>query len=78
MDDIIVRIIDLPWSIKGVTVVDENGDYNLYLNSRYTYEAQLTAYHHESRHINRNHFYDDNPVAVDEADAMKYSYGKRK
>ena len=39
MDNIIIRLIDgLPCSVRAFTVVDENGDYNVYLNSKLSHE----------------------------------------
>lgn len=57
MDAVIIRKIDLPHSIKGLTVLDENGDYNIYLNDRLAYETQTRAFRHEIEHINQCHFY---------------------
>lgn len=67
MEDIIVRIIDL--TVPGVTVLDEDGNYNIYLNARLSYEQQQQVYNHEMKHINLNHFYDSKSVADNERDA---------
>jgi len=65
-DSVIVRIIDLPTPIKGVTVKDENGDYNIYLNGRLSGEAQAIAFRHEVEHIKQGHFYSELPVKMKE------------
>ena len=57
MDEVIVRYYDLPYSAKGVTVLDENGDYNIYINSRFNHEQQQKAKQHELRHIKYGDFY---------------------
>lgn len=53
----IVRKINLPVSVPGITVLDENGDYNVYLNDRLSCEAQAEAFRHEVEHIKQGHFY---------------------
>lgn len=68
MDAIITRVIDMPLGVKGVTVKDENDDYNIYLNSRYSPDVQAEAFRHEIDHIRKNHFFDERPVKEKEAD----------
>lgn len=62
MDAIIIRIIDLPYGVKGMTAKDENDDYNIYINARYSPDIQAIAYRHEIDHILKGHFYDDRSV----------------
>ena len=69
MDDIIVRLTRLPHKAEGATEVDEEGDYNVYLNTDIDYEKQLKALHHELSHIRHNHFYDEREIEEDEAEA---------
>ena len=66
MEDIITRIIPMPLCTKGVTVKDANDDYNVYINSRYSYDVQKATYTHETDHILKGHFWDDRPVMVKE------------
>lgn len=40
MIDYIIRYIDLPYTIKGVTVMDSDGFYNVYINSHLSWEEQ--------------------------------------
>lgn len=56
MDDIVCRIVELPLRVNAVTVVDENGDFNVYVNSHLSHEEQMNAYKHECRHIKNNIF----------------------
>lgn len=63
MDAIIVRIIDLPVTVKGMTVLDEEGDYNIYLNARLSGDAQAVAFRHEIEHIRNGDFYREESVA---------------
>lgn len=69
MDDIIVRLIDLPHSVNGVTVLDEEGDYNVYINSRLSLHNRDVAYKHELAHIQEGHFYSDIPLSTCECEA---------
>ena len=71
MDCIIIRIVDLPPSIRGATVKDAEGDYNIYLNARLNDDERVKAYWHEIDHIRRGHFYSDLPVAVKEAEVKR-------
>jgi len=51
-----VRIIDLPSTIHGVTVRDEDGNYNIYINSSLCEDARRRAIEHELKHIERGDF----------------------
>lgn len=72
MDAIIIRIIDMPYGVKGLTVKDENDDYNVYINARYSPDIQAEAYKHEIDHIRENHFYDDRPVSEKEKEISRH------
>ena len=69
MDNIICRLMDLPGKVNAVTMVDENGDYNIYVNSHLSREEQRRAYRHEERHIYKGHFYTSKAVSVCEREA---------
>jgi len=56
MDGIFLRYISLPPTIKGLTVQDEEGNYNIYVNTRLTYEANQQTLQHEIKHITNNDF----------------------
>ena len=56
MNEIIVRSIELPYKVNGCVVQDENGDYNIYTNALHSYEHQVEAYIHETKHIAMDHF----------------------
>ena len=51
--DYCVRYIDLPMKVHGMTVLDENGFYNVYINCMLSRELQRAAYDHEQ--IGRAH-----------------------
>ena len=69
MNDIFCRYADLPWKVNAVTVVDKNGDYNVYVNTKLSSEAQRRAYDHERRHIEKDHFYKNKTVSQCEKEA---------
>lgn len=56
MDDIILRMKNMPLGVNGTTVRDIDGNYNVYINEYLTYEEQLKAYAHEIEHIEQKHF----------------------
>lgn len=75
MDNYIVRIVRLPRSVRGFTIPDENGDYNIYLNDRLDDADLVKAYDHEVQHIEAGHFYDDTKT-VAEKEAEVYGHSK--
>ncbi len=50
-DNIIIRIVDLPVTVKGVTIPSPDGYYNIYINARYSVSMQNVILRHELRHI---------------------------
>jgi len=54
--DFCVRYVDLPRKVHGMTVLDENGFYNVYINCLLSREMQRDAYDHELEHIRRDDF----------------------
>lgn len=69
LGDIYIRGIELPLKIKGVTVLDSEGNFNVYINILLSYDVQQKATKHEIRHIKKNHFYDFEPVVHNELEA---------
>jgi hypothetical protein len=59
MDDVFVRYQQMPYTIPAVTVLDDNGDYNIYINPILSIYGQKAALRHELYHIRHDHFYDD-------------------
>lgn len=62
MENVITRVISLPARIKAMTVLDNNGDYNVYLNVGLSWEDQRAAYKHEMRHIKFGDFFSLNDI----------------
>lgn len=69
MGEIFIRGIKLPLTVKGVTVLDSDGNYNVYINIMLSNETQSKAVRHEITHIKKEHFYDYEPVVHNELEA---------
>ena len=57
MENIIIRTIPLPSTVRAFTVADESGDYNVYINSQLSFEQQQKSFRHETVHIENGDFY---------------------
>lgn len=57
-----VRYVELPYKVEGMTVCDEDGFYNIYINSLLPPEVQSEALKHEMTHIEENDFYNDKTI----------------
>ena len=55
----IVRLADLPTSVRGFVYHDDDGEIYIVLNSRLSHEQNLSTYVHELKHISRGDL--DNP-----------------
>lgn len=70
MNDIIIRMLgELPVETLGVTVLDHNGDYNIYLNPAYDDETLRKTVDHEVAHIQSGHFDREGSIEEMEAEA---------
>ena len=70
----IVRLIDLPLAVKGITIRDTEGDYNVYLNSSISEDERVKAFRHEVQHIKDGHFYVGSTVTLIEKVTKKLEY----
>ena len=57
MEEVIVRLIDMPTAIKGISSLDEDGNFNIYINARLSQDMQTEAYQHEMAHLKRGDHY---------------------
>ena len=69
LGEIFIRGIELPLKVKGVTVLDSDGNFNVYINILLSQDTQRKATKHEISHIKKEHFYDFNPVIHNELEA---------
>ena len=67
--DYFVRLVELPAAVEGVTVPNDDGSFDIYLNSRMGEERRRAKLEHELEHIRRDHFYRAGSVAMKEAEA---------
>lgn len=57
MNEVIIRMISLPTTVRAFTIADSEGCYNIYLNSLLSNEEQKKGLRHEQTHIERGDFY---------------------
>lgn len=57
-----VRFVDFPASVRGVTIPNDDGTFNIYISSRLSEARRKACLDHELRHIFQDHFYDERPV----------------
>lgn len=65
MDDIIIKVIDLPVRINALTVANEDGSYTICINARASFKQQYEAYLHELQHIQNYDFQKDDVQAIE-------------
>ncbi|MBQ7688120.1 MAG: hypothetical protein IJT27_02760 [Clostridia bacterium] len=56
MNEIIIRTLELPPTVRAFTLPDAQGDYNIYLNCALSSEQQQKSLLHEREHISRGDF----------------------
>lgn len=69
MIDYYVRNIALPIAVEGVSIPNDDGTFDIYINSRLPQEKQEEVLTHELRHLEAEHFYVDIPLRVAEQQA---------
>lgn len=72
MDNIIVRVINLPYAVRGVTIPHLDGTYNIYINALYSVDTQNKILRHELKHIENFDFdnFDDIKIIEQRANAV--------
>lgn len=58
-DDYCVRIIDLPYEVRGFVAMSPEGFWSIYLNAHLSQAEQRKTFLHELRHIVRDDFYNE-------------------
>lgn len=66
---IFVRSVPLPCAVRAVTLPNDDSTFDIYINSTLPDELQKKALSHELEHIRRDHFYNDDPVWLNEEEA---------
>ena len=62
MTDTFVRLVPLPARVEGVTLPNDDGSFDIYINARLSPARQQETLEHELRHIRHEHFYLDMPI----------------
>ncbi len=66
---IFVRMVAFPDHVRAVTVPNADNTFDIYVNEVLPKELQEKALKHELQHIKMDHFYNDDPVQKNEAEA---------
>ena len=66
---IFIRSVPLPSAVRAVTLPNDDGTFDIYINSNLPEELQHNALTHELKHIRKAHFYNDDPVWLNELEA---------
>lgn len=66
---IFVRLVPLPIAVRAVVLPNDDGTFDIYINADLPEELQHKALEHELEHIRRDHFYNDDPVWINEQEA---------
>ena len=70
MADYYIRRLPFPnRSVKAVTFPNDDGTFDIYLNTLYPEGELRSALEHELRHIRLDHFYSEKPIAQKEREA---------
>ena len=67
--NIFVRLVSLPVSVRAVTLPNDDYTFDIYINSNLPQELQQKALEHELKHIRKDHFYNDDPIWLNEKEA---------
>ncbi len=67
--NIFVRTVPLPKAVRAVTLPNDDGTFDIYVNANMPEELQRKALEHELTHIRKDHFYNDDPVWINEKEA---------
>ena len=59
------RYIELPMRVEGVTLPNDDGSFDIYINASLPPDRQEAALRHELEHIRQDHLYDDARSVVD-------------
>lgn len=70
MTDYFIRRLDFPnRSVKAATFPNDDGTFDIYVNTLYPPAVQEAALRHELEHIRLGHFYSEAPILQKEAEA---------
>lgn len=59
----------MPSTVRAVVMPNDDSTFDIYINSTLPEELQIRALEHELAHIKQDHFYNDDPVWLNEEEA---------
>lgn len=68
-EGIFIRKVPLKDCVRAVTLPNSDCTFDIYINSNLPDELQEKALQHELKHIHMDHFYNSDPVSVNEMEA---------
>lgn len=71
MREFYMRRIKLPSDVEAAVLPNDDGTFDIYVNSELPEEKQREAFAHEVRHIKLDHLYNNDPVSVNEREANR-------
>lgn len=80
MSEYYIRRLEFPnRSVKAATFPNDDGSFDIYLNTLYSEPVQEAALRHELEHIRLGHFYSEKPIREkeNEADGIFAGTGER-
>ncbi len=67
--DVNVRYVTFPQSVEGVTIPNNDGTFDVYINDIFCDEKKKAILEHELKHLHLDHFYIELPIGAIEAEA---------
>lgn len=65
-----VVLIDMPVKIKGITIMNSDDSYTIFINARLSSQMQCATYDHEMEHINNKDY--DHIFSVNDLEAIRH------
>ena len=75
--DYFVRLVELPPTIDGTVVPNDDGSFDIYINSRSPEEKRRAWLEHELDHIRRDHFTGTSPSPPSRLRREAFPYPKK-
>lgn len=67
--DVQVRYLNFPVSVEGVTIPNNDGSFDIYINDVFCDEKKREILLHELAHLQKDHFYLDVSIGILEKEA---------
>jgi len=63
--EVFVYLLDMPASIRETVTPNQDGTYSIFINSRLSHDARLSALEHAMKHIKRDDFCKDDVQKIE-------------